>query len=522
MGQRVASWEVNNARDMFIAPANDIYCVLALDPAEITICKACICLQLAINCNNFLRIQGKFSKEILNRSEIFRINFAGMASATVMSSPVHQISLPLGCTAVVEEPSPQKEEDVVTTSFMDPHQPRTLSPATSLERLPPPALGTGDNDLIQIEESRPLMHSTPYCKPLQQQLQQPPASSSIRGDSSGYATSSQTPPVKIMTSSSPGPGPGQCSATEGETVEISERDKWQFPITDRPAQQSYSGYDSDLSEPSPYAIVRNNVIIADVEPQSHEAGADRFHQREENRDPGYEQIELRQLPSLPNSRPHSRLEGGPYIAPPPWPVMGPPIAEQPRSIKAALRDTRGLSQAVQKLLRKANDFLRNQQLKDAISCLESSLLHTNDHPLVQSLIWMLLGNAHVNLRDFSKASICHLHYLAFCRERNDFPGMTRAECSLGIAYMKLGLYKLAGRCFLQYLENCQLLQDSKGISVAYNNLGLLSKILATDSYVAGMKEENAQKAEEMLRVNLKRAVSYFEKHLGFEEQFGNV
>lgn len=435
-----------------------------------------------------------------------------MASAIVMSSPVHQISLPPGCAAVVEDPSPQKEENIATTAFMDPNQPRTLSLATSLERLPPPMLA-GDSDLMQIEESRPLMYSTPYCKPPQQE--QPPASS--HGDSSGYA-SSQTPPVKIMTSASPGP---QGSA-EGEAEEVSEQDKWQFPITDRPAQ-SHSGYESDLSEPSPYAIVKNNIIIADVEPR-HKAGADQFHHRGENRDSGYEHIELRCLPSLPNSRPHSRLGDGPYIVPPPpWQAMSPPvIIEQPRSIKAALRATRGLSQVVQKLLRKADDFLRNQQLKDAISCLESSLLHTNEYPLVQSLIWMLLGNAHVNLGDFSKASICHLHYLAFCRERNDFPGMTRAECSLGIAYMKLGLYKLAGRCFLQYLENCQLLQDGKGISVAYNNLGLLSKILATDGYVAGMKEENAQKADEMLRLNLKRAVSYFEKHLGFEEQFGNV
>lgn len=438
-----------------------------------------------------------------------------MASAIVMSSPVHQISLPPGCTAVVEDPSPREEENIATTSFMDPdlHQPRTLSPATSLERLPQPPTTqlAGDSDSMQLEESRPLMHSTPYYK----QQQPPPVS--YHGDSSGYA-SSQTPPVKITTSASPG-------AAEDETEEISERDKWQFPVTDRPAQQSHSGYDSDLSEPSPYAIVRNNVVIADVEPRRHDidSGVDRFHHRgEENRDSGYEHVELRQLPSLPNSRPHSRLGGAPYIAPPPWQVMGPPLVEQPRSIKAALRKTRGLSQAVQKLLRKADDFLRNQRLKDAISCLESSLLHTNEHPLVQSLIWMLLGNTHVNLGDFSKASICHLHYLAFCRERNDFPGMTRAECSLGIAYMKLGLYKLAGRCFLQYLENCQLLQDGKGISVAYNNLGLLSKILATDAYVAGMKEENPQKAEEMLKLNLKRAVSYFEKHLGFEEQFGNV
>lgn len=431
-----------------------------------------------------------------------------MASAIVMNSPVHQVSLPPGCTAVVEDPSPQKEDNVTTSSFMDPNQPRTLSPATSLERMPPPR-GLDSNDLMQIEEPRPLMHSTPHYKPPQQQQ-----SASNHGDSSGYA-SSQTPPVKIVnqdTSISPTPE----NLAEGETEDVSERDKWQFPITDRPTQ-SHSGYESDLSEPSPYAIVRNILPVVDVQPRH-----DGFHHIGENRDSGYEQIELRQLPSLPNSIPHSRLGGGPYIAPPPWQAMGPPIIEQPRSIKAALRETRGLSQALQKQLRKADDFLRNQQLKDAISCLESSLLHTNDYPLVQSLIWMLLGNAHVNLGDFSKASICHLHYLAFCRERNDFPGMTRAECSLGIAYMKLGLYKLAGRCFLQYLENCQLLQDGKGISVAYNNLGLLSKILASDGYVAGMKEDNAQKANEMLRSNLKRAVSYFEKHLGFEEQFGNV
>ena len=88
--------------------------------------------------------------------------------------------------------------------------------------------------------------------------------------------------------------------------------------------------------------------------------------------------------------------------------------------------------------------------------------------------------------------------------------------------MRLGLYKLAGRCFLQYLENCHLLQDDKGISVAYNNLGLLSKFLATESYVTGMKEEARVRAEEMLKSNLNRAVSYFEQHLGLEEQFGNV
>lgn len=431
-----------------------------------------------------------------------------MASAIVMSSPAHQISLPPGCTAVVEDPSPQKEDNIATTSFMDPNQPKTLSPATSLEQLPPPSLDS--SDVMQIEETRPLMHSTPYCKPPQQQ-QLP-----NHGDSSGYA-SSQTPPVKITTSTLPTP---EHLAEGAREREVSERDKWQFPITDRPAAQSHSGYESDVSEPSPYAVVKNLLPVVDVEPR-HDAGTG-FHHTRENRDSGYEHIELRQLPSLPNSRPHSRLEGGPYIVPPPWQAMGPPMIEQPRSIKAALREMRGLSQTVQKQLRKADDFLRNQRLKDAISCLESSLLHTNDYPLVQSLIWMLLGNAHVNLGDFSKASICHLHYLAFCRERNDFPGMTRAECSLGIAYMKLGLYKLAGRCFLQYLENCQLLQDGKGISIAYNNLGLLSKILASDGYVAGMKEDNAQKANEMLRSNLKRAVSYFEKHLGFEEQFGNV
>lgn len=436
-----------------------------------------------------------------------------MASAIMMNSPVHQISLPPGCTAVVEDPITEKEPPaVIMTSFVDLHQPRTLSPAASYDHLSPFSR-EGE------EVHQPLMHSTPYPPSMaQRQLPTPPLipnSQHQGGDSSGYA-SSQTPPAKIVNSSNlPATRDQQGVDETGETT-IPDRDKWQFPIVDHSTANNHSGYDSDMSEPSPYAIVRN--IIADVEPSSDPDRPHRTRDTHQRREAGYENIELRRLPSLPSSRPHSILER--YV--PPLQSIGPPIAEQPRSIKVALREYRGLCQLVQKQLRKADEFLQKKQLKEAITCLEWSLMQTSEYPQVQSLIWMLLGNAHVGVNDFSKASICHLHYLAFCRERNDFPGMTRAECSLGVAYMKLGLYKLAGRCFLQYLDNCHLLQDDKGISVAYNNLGLLSKILATDGFVTAMNEGNALKADEMLKSNLKRAVTYFEQHLEMEKQFGNV
>ena len=436
-----------------------------------------------------------------------------MASAIVMNSPVHQISLPPGCTAVVEEPviKPHKEQGSIPTSITDLNQPRSLSPAASFNPLSPPS-ASGD-----VEERRPLMHSTPYPSLTHRRLPTPPLPH--QGDSSGYA-SSQTPPVKIVNSSNSHIAPGSRNQQDGDEAvdeSVRERDKWQFPVIDRPTSHDYSGYDSDLSEPSPYAVVKN--LIADVEPRGNSGGA--CHHPRQNRhhdDTAYEEIEMRCLPSLRSMSSHSTLER--FV--PPWQIIGPPTIKQPLSIKAALRENRGLCPMVQQQLRKAEEFLHKKQLKEAISCLEWSLVQTNDYPHVQSLIWMLLGKAQVSLADFNKASICHLHYLAFCRERNDFPGMTRAECSLGVAYMKLGLYKLAGRCFLQYLENCHLLQDDKGISVAYNNLGLLSKILATESYVAAMKEGNMSKANDMLKSNLKRAVTYFEQHLSLEEQFENV
>ena len=445
-----------------------------------------------------------------------------MASAIVMNSPVHAISPPPGCSAVVEEPVATGEREQVKegersseTSFIDhlEQQTRTLSPATSqISR--------------SLEERGPLMHSTPFTMDMsQRRLPTPPPP-----DSSGYG-SSQTPPVKIMTNNQPSsrsstmPRHSQGALSiSGEASEppalANDKEKWQFPIIDHSRQQSQqnnSGYDSDMSEPSPYAVVKNLLADAGLTPRDDPEDI-RIDSRRHTVSPGYEAIEMHHLPSLPSTRPPSRLDK--YVLP--RHMIGPPTNEQPRSIKIALKRTTGLSHTVREQLKKADDLLNEQQLKEAVTCLEWSLAHTNDFPHLQSLIWMLLGNAHVHLADFSKASICHLHYLAFCRERNDFPGMTKAECSLGIAYMKLGLYKLAGRCFLQYLENCHLLQDDKGISVAYNNLGLLSKILATDGYAAAVKEGNERKAEERLKSNLKRAVAYFEQHLGLEEQFGNV
>ena len=447
-----------------------------------------------------------------------------MASATVMNSPLHAISTPPGCIAVVEEPMEmtEKEQDGVISPVSDTAG-LSERPETETRTLPP---ATSQVSRSLEERGGPLMQSTPFMDMSQRRLPTPPPP-----DSSGYA-SSQTPPVRIVnlphtltspTHTLPRSEAGLSSVAGGEAngAPAHERDKWQFPIMDQslPRQtslQNNSGYESDnMSEPSPYAVVKN--LLAD-------AGLNLGGDPEEicdsrrYRDPGYEEIELRHHLSLPSTRPHSRLDK--YVLP--RHMIGPPTTEQPCSIKSALRTTAGLSHTVREQLKKADELLNKQRLTEAVSCLEWCLAHTNDYPLIQSLIWMLLGSTHVRLADFSKASICHLHYLAFCRERTDFPGITKAECSLGIAYMKLGLYKLAGRCFLQYLENCQLLQDDKGISVAYNNLGLLSKILATNGYAAAVKEGSEYKAEETLKSNLKRAVVYFEQHLGLEEQFGNV
>lgn len=180
----------------------------------------------------------------------------------------------------------------------------------------------------------------------------------------------------------------------------------------------------------------------------------------------------------------------------------------------------GLSSEALKQLEEADGLLVRGKHAEAISCLELSLLTSNPDSSLQCLLWRLLGNAQLSLGQYKKASICFLHHLAFCRELNDFEGVTKAECNLGISYMKLGMLKLAGRCFLQYLENSRMLQDNTGIAKALSNLGVLSKTLAAQAYEAARGDSNSSK--ENGDANLKRAIAYFEQHLEIVEQHGDL
>ena len=123
-----------------------------------------------------------------------------------------------------------------------------------------------------------------------------------------------------------------------------------------------------------------------------------------------------------------------------------------------LRTLEGLDGKVKRWLIKADQHLKWAEFENAIPYLESAIVHTRVYPSLQLILWELLGNAQMALGRSKKASICHLHHLAYSRAQGDQRGVARAECNLGISYMQLGLFKLAGRCFLQYLKNCRSLQ----------------------------------------------------------------
>ena len=197
----------------------------------------------------------------------------------------------------------------------------------------------------------------------------------------------------------------------------------------------------------------------------------------------------------------------------------------PKPLLMTLRRVQSLDPTTRRQLTEADELLSQAKYAEAIPYLETGLMGANRHPELQSLLWTQLGNCQAAVGDYKKASVCHMHHLAFCRELQDFAGMTRAECNLGIAYMKLGLLKLAGRCFLQYLENSQLLQDEPNIASAYSNLGMLSKVLAIHSFQSAVKEDaegDRTQAHEILKTHLSRAITYFEHHLEIVEQQGNL
>ncbi len=204
---------------------------------------------------------------------------------------------------------------------------------------------------------------------------------------------------------------------------------------------------------------------------------------------------------------------------------------QPRVIRRSrlselmvdVQNTEGLSETIRTHLAQAEEFILQKKNADAIPCLESALLATEDTPNLQCQLWRLLGNAHLSLSHYKKASVCHMHQLALCRELDDFPGITMAECNLGIAYMKLGLLKLSRRCFVQYLDNSGILMDEMGVAYACSNLGVLFKMIAQEEYRKIEGDDRASKAKnkEGMQVfvdYVQKAITYFEQHLEIVER----
>lgn len=204
-------------------------------------------------------------------------------------------------------------------------------------------------------------------------------------------------------------------------------------------------------------------------------------------------------------------------------IVHAPARRKQRLLRAALSSVPHLDSTTAQNLLAAEGAIGRASHAEAVRYLEAGLEGARRHPRLESLVWLLLAGQHTASGDFQKASVCLLHRLAFCREHGDFPGVTKAQCSLGITYLKLGLLKLAGRCFLQYLCNCQLLNDTRGTALAYSNLGVLSKLLASRGcQAAAAREGDGPGAREAVRVHLRRAVVYFEHHLELVEQQADV
>ena len=205
---------------------------------------------------------------------------------------------------------------------------------------------------------------------------------------------------------------------------------------------------------------------------------------------------------------------------------GPPGTYSPNSkskhqlLDAARNDQLRLSSAVRASLEMADRCISSGNNKEAIPHLEA-VLEGSENPELHALVWRLLGNAHFSMANFKKASVCHLHCMAFCREIDDIAGLARANCNIGISYMQLGAFKLAGRCFIQYLELSRLLNNETGIASACSNLGVLSKTVAMKELEA-METAPSDLLLDEIRAHLYRAISYFEEHLSIVEQFGDL
>ena len=98
---------------------------------------------------------------------------------------------------------------------------------------------------------------------------------------------------------------------------------------------------------------------------------------------------------------------------------------------SSLRNATGLNDILKSHLLEADRLICSGKTAEAIPCLEEAIINAKNNSRLQCILWRILGNAHLSLGHHKKASVCHMHQLAFCRELDDFTGITMAECNLG-------------------------------------------------------------------------------------------
>jgi len=196
-------------------------------------------------------------------------------------------------------------------------------------------------------------------------------------------------------------------------------------------------------------------------------------------------------------------------------------------VTSVLEKLEEVDMEVKRWVVKADQHLKRSEYKDAIPYIEAVIVRIQPYHRLQLLLWELLGNAHMAVSNWKKASICHLHHLGYSRALKDFKSVTRAECNLGISYLKLDLLKLASRCFVQYLKNCKFLRDDWGVQAACSNLGVLSKLAAVRAFdTAGscseMDKEGELSARAKLNSGLLKAIIFFKQHLEIVLDYDDV
>lgn len=233
---------------------------------------------------------------------------------------------------------------------------------------------------------------------------------------------------------------------------------------------------------------------------------------------------------IEEARPHT--EGhSPFTVPPSSRAKSAATASDKSLVACVLEKLEEVDVDVKRWVVKADRHLQRSEYKEAIPYVEAVIVRMQPYHRLQLLLWELLGNTHMAVSNWKKASICHLHHLGYSRALRDFKSVTRAECNLGISYLKLGLLKLADRCFHQYLQNCKTLRDDWGVQAACSNLGVLSKLAATKAYETAQNSSSDGRRERggvetSTRANLNsgilKAIIFFKQHLEIVSDYGDV